>query len=880
MLRSTCWAWCVSALVAMSAQVSFGQESPSVLEYLGNRASQLADQLPAIPATVDAWEKQRADLLTRLGGTLGLPAREPMQAAINYSKPDGELVIEEVAYLWAERAYVSATVIRAKQAAGRRPAIVMPTGWLGHWTFRPYRKFVEHLARQGFVILFSDDPRTGQRQAPAAGLYAAASAAGLQVTGIQVFDALRGFDYLLTRPDVDPGKIGLVGLGEGAVQAYLAAALEPRFQFVAAVGGTLTCEALVKATAKGSGPEDPSAMAAGLLAFTDLDRVAASLAPRPLLIAGSVPGGKGPAAGHRKALKTIQAVYGLYHAEQQLRPVTGEGWDDLTPLAPEIARWLDTGVLPSLKGSDASPASCGKPENPDFSMLGYLQRRIASEAAARTVEPVAPAAAGTRREELVSWLRQACALDSLKPAADQLGKVTEGDGWVSEQLALGVDANFHCPAVLVRPAESGSTKRGAVILSHDDRQCAASGRIAESARQLAAAGYLVLVPDHASADPQSRQSLADPDQPSFYGDEAAKLYGSGEAVGLSPLALRVAEDLAAFRYLASRPEADAAKIVIAGLGIGGVDAALSALLEKRAAGVVSLDATTLRDWVVNVAPGQLRFYHVLPYLPSLLRMADLDACYGALAPQSLLLVRLKDGWPRSGFEQVAATAAASYRVQQADKSLLALDARGVLDQAEAGRAEGVQKQLLAIARTLVPTPPQAGLVGNADGVKQRRTTDSARGLIWVAGELDGYDQQFTGTGFELQTWSWFNRNGAAQQGFAVTPLIFKKVGDRYELTGIGQTRSNAGTGLQTFAFEPVAGTATVGDDYFFGWHDGPLDGKPNAGVVEFEDAPDSRMIILTGDGQMDGQKLKLGATYHAQSEFRRRYSIMAVSKKP
>ena len=78
----------------------------------------------------------------------------------------------------------------------------------------------------------------------------------------------------------------------------------------------------------------------------------------------------------------------------------------------------------------------------------------------------------------------------------------------------------------------------------------------------------------------------------------------------------------------------------------------------------------------------------------------------------------------------------------------------------------------------------------------------------------------------------------------------------------------------------VAGTATVGEDYFWGWHDGSWDGKPNAGVVEFENAPDARMIILTADGQMDGQKLKLGATYHTQSEFRRRYSVMAVSKKP
>ena len=50
-------------------------------------------------------------------------------------------------------------------------------------------------------------------------------------------------------------------------------------------------------------------------------------------------------------------------------------------------------------------------------------------------------------------------------------------------------------------------------------------------------------------------------------------------------------------------------------------------------------------------------------------------------------------------------------------------------------------------------------------------------------------------------------------------------------------------------------------------------------LAEFEDSPDSLMIILTADGQMSGQKLEIGATYRVQSQFRRRYSVMAVSKK-
>lgn len=42
--------------------------------------------------------------------------------------------------------------------------------------------------------------------------------------GMRVFDVLRGYDYLRSRPDVE--QIGIVGVGSGAIFAYLAAALE------------------------------------------------------------------------------------------------------------------------------------------------------------------------------------------------------------------------------------------------------------------------------------------------------------------------------------------------------------------------------------------------------------------------------------------------------------------------------------------------------------------------------------------------------------------------------------------------------------------------------------------------------------------------------
>jgi hypothetical protein len=263
----------------------------------------------------------------------------------------------------------------------------------------------------------------------------------------------------------------------------------------------------------------------------------------------------------------------------------------------------------------------------------------------------------------------------------------------------------------------------------------------------------------------------------------------------------------------------------------------------------------------------------------MLTLTDLDYLYGAIAPRPLLVVRLKDGWPPSGFEQIAATAATIYKLEQAEDALLALGPRNVTAALEASMPEGPRKLLITAARTLVPAPPPAGVVGSVKGLASRATADSATGLIWVVAEMDGYEQEFVDGGYKLTTWSFFNDNGEAQKGRVITPLLFKKQGERYQLTGIGTTRSTAGRGVHTFPFEPVEGTDLVDEGYYFGWHTGALRGPSNPGVVEFGDAPDALMVILTTDGQMTGQKPRIGATYRKQSAFRRRYSVMAVSTK-
>ncbi len=120
----------------ISAALVAGADRPSgsaVLEYLAQRASRLAADLPQIPNDRVAWEKRRDLARRQLAQILGLPQREPMRATILATRSEGDLVVEELMYLWTERAYVAANVVR--------PAITPQPGQCGSscrpWSCRP-----------------------------------------------------------------------------------------------------------------------------------------------------------------------------------------------------------------------------------------------------------------------------------------------------------------------------------------------------------------------------------------------------------------------------------------------------------------------------------------------------------------------------------------------------------------------------------------------------------------------------------------------------------------------------------------------------------------------------------------------------------------------
>ncbi|WP_227607467.1 alpha/beta hydrolase family protein [Hymenobacter translucens] len=104
--------------------------------------------------------------------------------------------------------------------------------------YRPFGAIADYLTRRGFAVLRFDDRGTGK----SGGAFASATTADF------VTDAQAGMNFLRARPEIDIERIGLVGHGEGANVAMMAATqpLPPAFVVSLAGFGLAGGEALIQ----------------------------------------------------------------------------------------------------------------------------------------------------------------------------------------------------------------------------------------------------------------------------------------------------------------------------------------------------------------------------------------------------------------------------------------------------------------------------------------------------------------------------------------------------------------------------------------------------------------------------------------------------------
>jgi dienelactone hydrolase len=347
--------WWVAAILAAVVPLRAQSASPflAALDAIAQRQLRArADVIAGIKDTgaADARKKVvREKVLALIGG---LPDyRGPLQPRVTKTTPRDGYVIEHVMFDSLPDYVVTANLYRPDRP-GRYPAILMS---MGHWDSGKAagQLLSSNLARRGFVVLAYDPVGQGERQQAFDARFgrsliggptdqhfsngAAAILMGQAVSRYFIHDGMRAIDYLVSRPEVDPDRIGATGCSGGGTQTTYISALDPRIK-VAAVACYMNSFQTLFAGSIGDSEQSPPGFLAAGLDQTDYVEL---FAPKPWLIASTEDDFFTP-PGARQVFDEAQRWYSLYDARDRVKWVIGPGGHGTPKVVREaIYEWMD-----------------------------------------------------------------------------------------------------------------------------------------------------------------------------------------------------------------------------------------------------------------------------------------------------------------------------------------------------------------------------------------------------------------------------------------------------------------------------------------------------------------------------------------------------------
>ncbi|MBQ15867.1 MAG: acetylxylan esterase [Planctomycetaceae bacterium] len=322
--------------------------STDFLEFIRRSARELR-RGELVPSSVEQWQQLRARTRSNLVQALGLSTDKPAPVSVRKSRQQqrdgytiehlvlGTRATSEGPIEMPANAYVPAT-------GGRHPAVLCVHG---HWSGAKQDPVVQArcigLARLGFVVLSVDAFGAGERglQPPLGEYHGEMVAAtlwptGTLLAGLQVWDNMRAVDYLQTRPDVDPGRIGVTGTSGGGNQTIYVGALDDRLKCVVPVCSVGNYQAYLGAACC------MCELVPGALTFTELWQVLGLVAPRGLMAINATRDAiQFSVAEARKSMTAAQRVFDLYDRGDAIRHVTVEsGHDYNKPMREAMYGWM------------------------------------------------------------------------------------------------------------------------------------------------------------------------------------------------------------------------------------------------------------------------------------------------------------------------------------------------------------------------------------------------------------------------------------------------------------------------------------------------------------------------------------------------------------
>jgi len=214
------------------------------LEKVRRNQAERKARLAALKTREDA-EKLVAETRSKVRACFQFPAEKcPLDARITGTQDEPDFTVEKILFHSRENYTVSANFFLPKKRSGKVPAILFVCGHSAEGKGSSvYQTAMRGLAQRGFAVLAIDPVGQGERHQfldvpgfPANNPCREHNILGKQMLlngewfgSWRTYDAVRGLDYLLTRPEIDPARIGVHGNSGGGTLTTWVSAVEDRF---------------------------------------------------------------------------------------------------------------------------------------------------------------------------------------------------------------------------------------------------------------------------------------------------------------------------------------------------------------------------------------------------------------------------------------------------------------------------------------------------------------------------------------------------------------------------------------------------------------------------------------------------------------------------
>ncbi len=462
-----------------------------------------------------------------------------------------------------------------------------------------------------------------------------------------VWDSMRAIDYLLTREDVDPERIGVTGNSGGGLNTLFTAALDQRVRTAVVAGYTFEFNNWIKY----AGSHCTCTHLPGLFRSMEWFEIAGLIAPRALMMLQGDHDVIFPISGARRAGHNAEALFALLGRPEQVRfgELAGQPHAYSQPFRERMYGWMAWHLLGQGRGEpipegDVQPLSEKDPAllcDPGRSFLPAaptvvdLARRHAMNVLAKLPPHLTPETRPTAEQ----WARQLTAPPEER--SHFLAPVTHGKvpvpGGQLEKISFVSEDGEYIPGLLWLPAPRATPAPTVIVVDSRGKQAVAQSGLVQP---LLAAGLAVL-----AVDLRGRGETLGHPQPGW--DTNFRLVANQVLFG-QPLPGRRAFDLTrAVDYARTRPELASEDVTIVGLGDDALPALLAAAVDDRfrriaVSGYFQSFVSQMRAKAHAGAGGDVRNGWNDPYLTGQVIGADYNSDFGCVIPSALRTVDLPD----------------------------------------------------------------------------------------------------------------------------------------------------------------------------------------------------------------------------------------------